>query len=184
MKIHEHGYWIGPTNGEHCFDAPLADALVKRLHGHLVLDIGCGVGDYVSALQHAGIKAIGFDGNPATPYLSNWRCHVADLALPWDLPHVVAWDTVLCLEVMEHIPANYEDAALNNLIDRGRKQIILSWARPGQSGSGHVNCRSPEYVEARMAGFDFAMDRSATDALRAAATLPWFRTNLFVFNRC
>lgn len=183
MTIHDHGYWIGPPNGEHHFDKPLADALVELLRGHSVLDVGCGMGEYVHVLRRAGIEAAGVDGNPDTPYLTRWQCCVADLVEPWPASWPY-WETVLCLEVLEHIPHTLEEIAVHNVCDYCGKRLILSWAVRGQDGTGHVNCRTKDYVETRISAQGFVFDVAATETLRSKATLPWFQNNLLVFNRC
>jgi hypothetical protein len=35
-----------------------------------VVDLGCGMGEYVRQMRAAGLMAHGYDGNPSTPLLS------------------------------------------------------------------------------------------------------------------
>ena len=71
-----------------------------------VADFGCGTGSYVKDLRAAGIRAGGFDGNPATSEISEGRCIHQDLSQTLDLG--IRWDWVLTLEVVEHIPPDLE----------------------------------------------------------------------------
>lgn len=190
-RIDPHGCWLGPAAERyHRRDGPLEQALCAFLGGpdaarhkaeNTVADFGCGMGSFVRALCAAGNDAWGFDGNPATLELTEGLGAVLDLALPQDLDR--QWDWVLCLEVIEHIPAEFEAVVLDNLARHARKGIIASWATPGQAGHGHYNERPAEYAVARFAERGFRVNRAASEALRAAATLPWFRENLLVLER-
>ena len=50
-----------------------------------------------------------------------------------------------------------------------------------QPGNGHVNGRTPGYVETLMCAQGYGRDVAATRRLRAHASLPWFRSNIQVF---
>jgi len=92
-------------------------------------------------------------------------------------------DWALCLEVGEHIPQEYEQAFLDNVAHFGREGVVMSWAAPGQPGAGHVNCRDQMWVMGQMMDRGYQADVEATNTLRDAATLPYFKENLIVFRR-
>ena len=104
-----------------------------------------------------------------------------DLTLPqyW----LDTYDWVMCLEVLEHLPASHEHIAVDNIVRAARTGIVLSWAVPGQLGFHHINLRSHEYVTnlTKYKGFD--VDLEATDKLKNATGLIWLRNNLFVVRR-
>jgi len=104
-----------------------------------------------------------------------------DLTLPqyW-LPR---YDWVLSLEVLEHIPAQYESIVLDNINRAAGHGVVLSWAVPGQPGRGHVNCRSLAYAERAMSDRGFALDNSTSVMMRAQATPYYLRNNIMVFIR-
>jgi 2-polyprenyl-3-methyl-5-hydroxy-6-metoxy-1,4-benzoquinol methylase len=178
--IHPHGYWTskGETN-THEFDKPLCDAII-HLFGHVgrIIDIGCGKGDYVKAFLNKGIDCIGYDGSPLTPALSDHTCSIMDFSSPVDIGK---FDLVLCLEVGEHIPEQYEKVFIDNLSNASKEFIILSWAIEGQPGIGHVNCRNNPYIirELQKRGFDY--NAYISEYLREESTLPWFKNTLMVF---
>merc|ERR1711959_250741 len=60
-------------------------------------------------------------------------------------------DWVVSIEVGEHIEKAKEQAFLDNLATVARRGVILSWGVPGQTGYGHVNCQSNEYVVEQLA---------------------------------
>ena len=148
--IHSRGYWLTTHEQEHhAHDPELCQALIEvfREEGGSVVDFGCGPGDYVKAMQAAGIVCAGYDGNPKTSQFTQGVCQVLDLSIPVQLPERYEW--VLSLEVGEHIPAAYETTFIQNLDRHNTWGVILSWAVEGQGGHGHVNERSNRYIEER-----------------------------------
>ena len=104
-----------------------------------------------------------------------------DLTLPqyW----LARYDWVLSMEVIEHIPAQYETIVLDNIDRAAGHGVVLSWARIGQGGFHHVNNRSPSYVNQTMYSRGFTMDLNASLMLRKQATLSWLRNNVMLFIR-
>ena len=60
---------------------------------------------------------------------------------------------------------------------------VLSWAPPGQFGSGHVNPRSLADVQHKLGAFGLHVDLQLSALLANHATFSWFRKNLMVFRR-
>ena len=104
-----------------------------------------------------------------------------DLTLPqyW-LPR---YDWVLSLEVLEHIPAESEKEALDNIDRAAGRGVVLSWAVPGQLGFQHINNRPPTYVRELMSQRGFKMDLNASNVLREKAANANLKRNLMVFIR-
>lgn len=175
--INERGYWESMDLIEsHCHDESLMEAMMT-LFGLTAYDIGCGDGSYTRTLIENGIACQGMDGSPLTPQITNGLCTVMDFSEPQDLPEV---DTVLSLEVGEHIPQEYEQIFLDNICVARR--VILSWAVEGQAGNGHVNCRNNDYIINEMKCRGYAYNTQASAELRAASTLPYFKNTLMVFD--
>jgi len=132
----------------------------------------------VRDFHRAGFKATGFDGNPETESLTEGMCGVANLAFPQQRG---AWDWVMSLEVAEHIPPQYEDSFVENIVSAARKGVVLSWGN--QAGHGHFNCRSTDYVVDIMRKRGLHFDAHASEFLRQRAALGWFKQTLHVFHR-
>jgi hypothetical protein len=184
--ISDRGYWVGPeAESQHLYDRSLSGAIVAFLKAEdpsgSVVDLGCGMGNYVKHFREEGLHADGFDGNPHTPTLTTGVCGVRDLSerFTFETPY----DWVISLEVGEHLPAKFETTFINNLHANNRKGVILSWARIGQGGHGHVNERNNEYVKGRMAALGYVNDEAAENSLRATASLWWFRNTIMVFRK-
>jgi SAM-dependent methyltransferase len=169
---------------EHVYDPKLSDALVKlikNLNVSKTYDFGCGPGKYVANFRKNNIDTIGYDGNPVTSKLPN--CYVQDLTTDFQLPPV---DFLLCLEVCEHVPKQYEDALLHTLdrhLNSGGK-LVISWAIVGQRGTGHVNCQNNDYVINKFKSLNYTYIEKESIYLRnQESCAPWFRNTILVFNK-
>ena len=71
-----------------------------------------------------------YDGAPFSEEISEGRVKYLDLTLPqYGLP---LYDWIISLEVAEHIPREYENIYLDNIVRHAKEGVILSWARPGK----------------------------------------------------
>lgn len=104
-----------------------------------------------------------------------------DLTLPqyW-LP---TYDWVICLEVLEHIPAEFENIVLDNIRRVAAEGAVISWAVPGQGGYNHINLQPSQHVEKVFALRGFERDDDKTAMLQNAASLKWLKNNVIVFRR-
>jgi cyclopropane fatty-acyl-phospholipid synthase-like methyltransferase len=185
MSIHEHGYWEGlEATTQHCYDAPLGNSLThffKSEHANTVVDFGCGMGEYVKLFKQHDMNAVGFDGNPNTPELTNNVCEVLDLSVPKKFDEPFDW--VLSLEVGEHLPPQFEDIFIQTLHKNNKYGMVLSWAVKGQGGHGHFNEQNNDYVKSKICSLGYRNDIEAENKLRKDSTLPWFKNTIMVFRK-
>jgi len=178
MKIAETGYWSGnDTDKHHAFDEPLANALTELFKESSVIDLGCGEGKYVQKFNDSDIIAIGYDGNPNTNKIKD--CIEQDLTVNF-YPSIL-FDTVLSLEVGEHIPKELTAKYITNLKRIKPNLIVISWAIPGQGGDGHVNELPNEEVIKMFT--EYTYDAKTSQRLRDAAILWWFKNTIMVFKK-
>lgn len=169
---------------EHAFDPRLAEQLCSILEEkqvQTVYDFGCGHGMYTKLLNERGFKCQGFDGNPITSQFPG--CSVQDLTDPQFRKDPV--DCVVCLEVAEHVPKEYE-TALVDAIDRHVKSrgfLVLSWAVPGQGGFGHVNCQTNEYAIQKFTDRGYLFMPYQSQILRMNCVYGWFQNTVMVFQK-
>lgn len=185
--ISETGFWNiegSKFENEHVYDSGISNALVefaKKRNVKKSYDFGCGPGKYVANFRNNGIQASGFDGNPITSKIPN--CSVQDLTSDFQLDPV---DFLLCLEVCEHVPKEYEDKLLKT-IDRHVNPggiLILSWAVVGQGGFGHVNCQNNDYVIQKFDSMGYKYNEIESLFLRSEVECAtWFRNTILVFNK-
>lgn len=161
------------------FPKEILDLTIELFHPRSALDVGCGTGISLDYFKSKGITVRGLEGSALA--ISKARnaplIQKHDLNEPIDLGE--RFDLVWCFEVAEHIHPRHAPALLETLTNHGDR-ILLSAARPGQGGLGHLNEQPPEYWIALMKERGFALTRE-TDRYRE---LPdHFAENILVFER-
>jgi hypothetical protein len=185
FKINQRGFWESEqASGYHIFDSLLCTGLInylKEKNIQSVYDFGCGMGDYAKEIIKQGIVCKAYDGNPSTKELTGGIGDVLDLSEPVQLEKL---DCVLSLEVGEHLPVEYEQIFIDNVVNNATSKIILSWAVEGQGGTGHFNCRNNDYVINELAKRGFKYDEESSLNLRKyVSNAGWFRDTLMVFDK-
>ncbi len=124
----------------------IIDVVLEFLSPRSVVDLGCGVGTWLSVFVERGIADIqGIEGSPMPTELlripqANFL--VGDLTQPLSLGR--KFDLAISLEVAEHLPEAAGAQFVKSLI--GLSDVVLfSAAIPGQGGCGHVNEQWPDY---------------------------------------
>ena len=165
----------------HLFSHKLCKAITTIFKPDIpIIDLGCGLGTYIDEYNTLGYKAIGVDGISVPTHSSNIVIH--DLTQPLDLE---VYGNVLCLEVGEHIPAEFEDILLNNIFKHCSQYIILSWAVENQMGIGHINCKNNNYIINKVVQNNFIYEEKLTQYLRSNIEdcCNYFRSTIMVFKK-
>lgn len=137
--------------------------LVRWVDPGSVLDVGCGLGAWLSVFRDAGIRdVIGID-SPSVPVrrlaVPRDRFVPRDLTRPFDLGRI--FDLAVCLEVGEHLPPEAADVLVSSLV-RHAPAVLFSAAVPHQGGTRHLNERWPDWWARRFRRRGYV----AVDALR------------------
>lgn len=181
--ISETGYWSDDEAKFHVPSPALAEILIKYLDkDKLVIDYGCGDGYYLDRLQKNGFKKVlGIDGFKIHTYKLE-EILIADLSQPIFLDRN---GQVICLEVGEHLPKQYEETFLDNVTRHCDSKLVLSWAIKGQPGIGHVNCQNNDYIihEIKERGFKYDETMSTCIREKIEEETYWFRNTLMIFNK-
>lgn len=152
---------------------------------HSAVDVGCGVGTWLSVLKENGVTHIqGIDGGwVAKEYLEiPVECFIEhDLTRKISLEST--FDLAISLEVAEHLPASSAQdfvASLTQFSDF----VLFSAATPFQIGVGHVNEQWPNYWIALFEekGF-FAVDIIRKRIWNDESIPCWYRQNILLFVR-
>jgi len=179
------GIWhMNIAKKRHQHDFLLVAAIATIYTPIKAADVGCGDGWYCSMLKNYGWPEVhGYEGTP----------DIKDLGIYDDITIVdltkhrvvdIDYDFVLCLEVGEHIPPVHEETFINNIDRFGSKDLVLSWAIPGQySASGHVNNKPNDYIINKFVGKGFKFNKKNTYYLRQHCHFKHFRNTVMVFNR-
>ena len=139
MIINQQGFWENPTTEGPAHDRRLAGAILKVLKARkcdTLVDFGCGTGEYARFFRRHRLVVEAYDGNPYTEQISGGIAKVKDLSQTFDLEK--QFNCVMSLEVGEHIPAEFEQTFIDNVVRHSIEGgiIILSWAIPGQEVMG------------------------------------------------
>lgn len=164
-------------------DTSLTKQVSILLKGKRIGAFGDGPGMYKQSYDEIGMLDAydAFDGAPFIETETNGKVKFLDLTIPqYGLP---IYDWVICLEVAEHIPIEFEDIFLSNLARHAKTGLILSWAVPGQPGHYHVNNKEFSLVieTLRKVGFDW--DEKMSKFLQTQAHNGVFKSNLNVYYR-
>ncbi|MDQ2868835.1 MAG: class I SAM-dependent methyltransferase, partial [Verrucomicrobiota bacterium] len=126
------------------FPKEILNLTIELFRPRSVLDVGCGTGISLDYFKTKGIAVRGLEGSA----LAISKARNASLITQHDLNEPVdldeKFDLVWCFEVAEHIHPRYVSALLQTLTNHGDR-ILLSAARPGQGGLGHLNEQPPKY---------------------------------------
>ncbi len=162
------------------FPKEILDLTLELFQPRSVLDVGCGTGISLDYFIGKGVNAHGVEGSELAISKARHAAQITrhDLNFPVDLGR--QFDLVWCFEVAEHIHPKYVSAFLKTLTSHG-DLILLSAARPGQGGLGHLNEQPAEYWIEQMAEFGFQFDELNSEKYRS---LPdHFASNILIFRR-
>lgn len=125
------------------FFGGIADRIVRDIAPRRVLDAGCAMGFLVETLRERGVEAWGIDlsdyaiervHESVRPY-----CRVGSVTDPLD----ERYDLVVCIEVLEHLPAPEAALAIERL-SSASDDILFSSTPSDYREPTHVNVRPPE----------------------------------------
>lgn len=169
-KYHQHSHELGSW---------IADFFEKHKQVH---DLGCGWGKYLKDLELRSFqKLVGYEGEvPDNKFFDNIVAQ--DLTQKFEVSEK---GNVICLEVAEHIPSEYTDVFLDNILNACDGKLVMSWAVRGQGGTGHVNCldnhEAITLVENR--GFKYLPKETISARSSIGQYCGWFIESLLVFER-
>jgi SAM-dependent methyltransferase len=146
-----------------------------------VVDVGCGAGKASDFWRELGTtEVIGVEGS-RTAIEANSR---PDLIVQADLSRPLAlgrkFDLVYTVEVAEHIHPALAAVFVRNLVSLGDR-ILITAARPGQGGLGHLNEREPEYWEALFEAEGCRRNRAAESEIKKLGDM--YHENLMVYEK-
>jgi SAM-dependent methyltransferase len=148
-----------------------------------ILDVGCGLGTWLSVAREMGIQDIrGMDGewlDKSRLRVPEHWVRVQDLEKPFDYQR--RFDLVSCLEVAEHLDAGAAKSFVASLTSHG-DVVMFSAAIPFQGGHHHVNEQWPDYwkslfLERGYTPVDYLRPRIWNDR----SILWWLRQNILLF---
>ncbi|MEO8276602.1 MAG: methyltransferase domain-containing protein [Thermoanaerobaculia bacterium] len=119
----------------------LAEAILDLVPFSSALDVGCANGFLLDPFMDAGKVVAGVELAPEVVQVLSSRLRavvkVGDFAVATG-----SWELVTCVEVAEHIPPQRSRELVQTLTGLATSWIYFTAAPVGQTGRGHINCRS------------------------------------------
>ncbi|KNC81971.1 hypothetical protein SARC_05735 [Sphaeroforma arctica JP610] len=176
------GAWCPSKLDKYYLDEGLATQVLSILHRKnytSLYDFGAGVGRYVNFYREGDIDALGFDGNLGVEEYTQGKVINRDFTSNELLNELQPREVVTCFETGEHVPKSKESSLLDIVSGLSTRMVVMSWAKPGQGGVGHINLQKLDYIIAEMDKRGCVFDAQLSKEFNEACTLSWFKTNLF-----
>ena len=120
--------------------------IMELLHPRTVIDVGCGVGAWLSVYKDLGVERIvGLDGDYVprdTLLIDSTEFFAHDLTTAIEIDE--KFDLVQTVEVAEHLDAECADQFVRSLTKLG-DVVVFAAAVPYQLGTGHINEQYIDY---------------------------------------
>jgi SAM-dependent methyltransferase len=184
-KTYDHAFYEGQMDGSYDSAQIVVPLIFDAIMPTSVLDVGCGVGNWVAAFERAGCGvAHGMDGpwvkkedlKVRPEQFTSFDFEAAQMPFAPKLPQS-HYDLVCSFEVAEHIPDQLADSLVEFMTSIGNV-VVLGAAIPLQGGTRHINEQWPSYWAAKFE----ARGYKSCDFLRPVLwqnrnVLPWYRQN-------
>lgn len=167
----------------------IAGSIIEDLKPGSAIDVGCGTGALLAALQERGCRVFGLEY--ADSGLAYCRRRGLDVR-KYDIerqapPDHRTFDVAISMEVAEHLPESSADRFVGLLCGYSDR-IVFTAAQPGQGGTDHINEQPRSYWVAKFHARGFEPD----DEMAARWRRDWEATgqvetfygqNLMIFRR-
>lgn len=144
--IYSESFYADRLAGARSSASVIAPLVLQNVSVTSVVDVGCGLGTWLSAFAAHGVEDIfGLDGDYVVREqleIPVEKFQAANLAQSIALGR--RFDLAICLEVAEHLPDASASALVGSLTSMA-DVILFSAAPPGQGGTNHVNEQWPAY---------------------------------------
>jgi GT2 family glycosyltransferase len=136
------------------FFKEIANHIVKEINPKTVLDAGCAMGYLVESLHDLGVESYGFDISDYA--LSQTRADIAKYVKKQSIldPIGKQYDLIVCIEVLEHLPEQVVERAIENLCQNA-STILFSSTPNDKTEPTHQNVQNPGYWACLFAKFGF-----------------------------
>jgi len=183
MHIYNDRFYDNQSTGSLRSAKIIAPIISQIFSPRSIVDLGCGIGTWLSAFIEMGIDDIlGIDG----PYVEMSKLLInetnflaADLGKPILLDR--KFDLAISLEVAEHIPDTSATTFVSSLTSLS-DIIIFSAALPHQGGENHINEQWPEYWSDKFTAAGYTpIDYLRFKLWNNPDIEFWYRQNIFIY---
>lgn len=138
----------------------IAKRIIEQVEPKTVLDAGCAWGFLVEAFRNRGVEAFGVDISEYAiqnihPDIKQY-CWIGSITEPFPQEY----DLITCIEVLEHMPRQDAEKAIENLCTHAN-EIVFSSTPFDYKEATHINVHDPEYWAEEFARYGFYRDMEA-----------------------
>jgi SAM-dependent methyltransferase len=186
MSAHCYPRHFYMTMHENDGDAParIVDCILSVVQPKSVIDVGCGVADFLAQFMNRGIVDVtGVDLAIDTALLQipQERFTPHDLSKPFKVAR--KYDLVVSLETAEHLPESAAETFVDTLVNLG-DVVVFSAAVPEQDGFRHINLQWQDYWADRFRARGFVPVDCIRDRIWTDETIPsFYRQNILMYVR-
>jgi len=183
FKVYSSEFYDDQQAGSLASAKVVVPLILEKYSVNSVVDIGCGVGTWLSVFAAHQVKDIcGVDGD----YVDRSKLHIpreffaaADLNSPLSLNR--RFDLAVCLEVAEHLPMASASVLVGSLTQLSNI-VLFSAAVPGQGGANHINEQWPDYWDRLFGDRGFrSIDWIRPKIWNSGQVDWWYAQNIFVY---
>jgi SAM-dependent methyltransferase len=167
----------------------IADSILTDLKPSTAIDVGCGTGALLEALQVRGCRVFGLEyADSGLEFCRRRNLEVQKFDIEREsIPEDRTFDVVISMEVAEHLAESRADRFVS-LLTRLANRIVFTAAPPGQHGIDHVNEQPMPYWIAKFRDRGFTPDLELTDRWRkdweeSGKVAFYYSQNLLIFSR-
>ncbi len=167
----------------------IAEWIVSDFAPSSVVDVGCGTGALLEAMQRRGCKVFGLERSEAAlKYCKARNLDVATFDLEKDsFTAARTFDVAVSTEVAEHLPKRVADRYVD-LLTKLAPTVVFTAAAPGQEGIDHVNLQPSSYWIAKFQEHGFTHDGDRSENWRqgwqaSGDVADFYRDNLMLFRQ-
>lgn len=88
----------------------------------------------------------------------------------------------MCLEVLEHIPAEFSEKVIATISKFVRKRLVMSWSND-REGIGHVNCQPEAKWIPMIEKFGFKHNLVLSQKMKELASIEYITHSVNVFDK-
>ncbi|WP_169717868.1 hypothetical protein SPSIL_050780 [Sporomusa silvacetica DSM 10669] len=144
-KIYNQSFYNNQMDGSLRSANAMVPLFIEYVKPKTVVDVGCGVGTWLSVFKNQGVDILGFDGEYVD---KNLLCIEEDSFIAVDLEKTIEYgkvfDLAISLEVAEHLTESRAPSFVQDLT-RLSPVVVFSAAVPRQGGVNHVNEKWQSY---------------------------------------
>lgn len=155
----------GKKNEKYVRSAEKIVEIICRIHKpKRIVDLGCGCAVYPHFFKKHGVDSVAIDGVlPPKDESFDVPIELQDITVPFENKWG-KFDLAICFEVAEHIPEEFSEQFLKNLLQFS-DTILLSGAPIDQGGHHHVNEQPKRYWIDRMKKLGYLYNRKRTGTI-------------------